>query len=193
MFEKKEKKENGTLDEELIRRFAKGDRIAFELIYDRYFKKLVWFATGFTRDGKIAEDVVQDVFIKLIEKPGIFDSDRKFSTWIYTVTGNRCKNIVRDSENRNRLMRENPFTDPVTGSEFQSNFDRRLLQQELSNAIDQLNEKEKSIYVLRFEEEHSIKQISEIISIPEGSVKSGIFHLLKKVAKHLKEFKYENK
>jgi RNA polymerase sigma-70 factor (ECF subfamily) len=153
----------------------------------------VWFATGFTKDAKMAEDVVQDVFIKLIEKPGIFDPARKFSTWIYTVTGNQCRNILRDGENRNRLLKENTKAEPIAGAEFQSNYDRRLLRYELSQAIDKLNEKEKAIYVLRFEEEYSIRQIAEIISIPEGSVKSGIFHLLKKVTEHLKEFKYENK
>ena len=57
--------------------------------------------------------------------------------------------------------------------------------------LTQLNEKEQRIFKLRFEQDLPIKEIAEILSIPEGSVKSGIYYLLKKMSHKLKEFRYE--
>lgn len=169
---------------------CKGDRAAFELLYDRYFDKLVWFARRFIDDVQKAEDAVQDVFIKIIENPGLFDEHKRFSTWVYTVTGNSCKNILRNEQNRQRILQENAGTgEPSTT--LQHSLDYKILKQRINAVYEELSEKEKNIYVLRFEHELSIKEIAKIINIPEGSVKSGIYYLLKKVAVHLKDFKYE--
>jgi RNA polymerase sigma-70 factor (ECF subfamily) len=168
---------------------CKGERRAFELLYDRYFDKLVWYARRFVEEQK-AEDIVQDIFIKIIETPEQFDGSRKFSTWVYTVTGNRCKNVLRDEENRNRILMENGSPDEIEPVINQT-IDYKLLKQRIYSLFEELNEKEKNIYVLRFEHEMSIKEIAQIINIPEGSVKSGIYYLLKKVAPYLKEFSYE--
>lgn len=168
---------------------CKGDREAFEILYDRYFNKLVWFAQRFIQNLHQAEDAVQEVFMKIIEQPEKFDGDKKFSNWVYTVTGNTCRNIIRDTQNRLRILDERNSHKP--GSvDMQHNLDYDLLQEKIRVAYRGLNEKEKNIFVLRFEQELSLKEISEIISIPEGSVKSGIYYLLKKFANHLKEFNH---
>lgn len=176
-------------DEQLMRDISKGNRMAFELLYDRYFDRLVWFARRFIEDVQAAEDAVQEVFIKIMESPEKFDEQRKFSTWAYTVTGNSCKNILRNEQNRARILQENiswPESELMTHS-----IDYKLLKQRIAASFKELNEKEKQIYVLRFEHELAIKEIAKIMTIPEGSVKSGIYYLLKKVAQQLKDFDYE--
>ncbi len=175
-------------DEELMMLVSKGNRNAFELLYERYFDKLVWFAGRFVNDKKKAEDAVQEVFVKIIEKPERFDKERRFSTWVYTVTGNECKNMNRNEQNRNKLLEENPDIINVIHS---GDLDLPFLQKCLRNAFKELNDKEKNIYVLRFEQELSIKEIAEIMNIPLGSVKSGIYYMLKKISHYLKDFKYE--
>jgi RNA polymerase sigma-70 factor (ECF subfamily) len=180
-------KNNGTSDEELMRLSGRGDKIAFELLYDRYYDKLVWFAGGFLRDTAMAEDAVQEVFMKIIEKPESFDRSRKFSTWIYTVTGNHCRNILRNDDNRRRIINENSHPHD-NHTEMQHSFDDRQLKERINAALKNMSEKEQNIYRLRFEEELSIREIAAIIMIPEGSVKSGIFHFLKKISIHLKDF-----
>lgn len=179
-------------DEHLMAEICEGNRLAFELLYDRYFQKLVWFARGFLADVQMAEDAVQEVFIQIMEKPEKFDRSRKFSTWVYTLTGNSCKNRLRNAQNRNRLLEENRYKLYPESVEIDFAEDQERVQEQIRNAFETLNEKEKNIFVLRFEQERSIKEIAELAQIPEGSVKSGIYYLLKKLGKQLKEIINEN-
>ena len=178
-------------DEKLMERISKAERIAFEVLYDRYFNKLVWFARGFVEDVQSAEDIVQEVFIKLIERPEQFDQSKTFSTWIYVVTSNKCKQGLRDQKNRLRILEENvlPYVDK--NSQLNESSDFKLLRERIQVIFAGLSEKEKNIYSLRFEQELGIKEISVIMDIPEGSVKSGIYYLLKKLSQQLKDFSHE--
>lgn len=174
-------------DAQLMADICKGDRNAFELLYDRYFNKLVWFAQGFLKDVQLAEDVVQEVFIRIMERPELFDQSRTFSTWAYTLTGNECKNRLRNAQNRSRIMEENHHVLYPQSAEMDFDPDLGYVQAQIRKAFEGLNDKEKNIYVLRFEQERSIKEIAELVQIPEGSVKSGIYYLLKKMGTQLKE------
>jgi RNA polymerase sigma-70 factor, ECF subfamily len=180
------KKDILTSDEELLKRSEAGDRLAFEYLYDRYFSKLVWFARGFLKDEESSKDVVQEVFIKLIEKRGLFDPGKKFSTWIYSVTANHCKNRLRNEQNRLRILQEQNRT--FNYEEPSTKHDQQLINKGIGEAVESLREKDQQIFRLRFEEEMSIKEIALVMSLPEGSIKSGIFHILKKISKQLKEY-----
>ena len=169
-----------------MQKLSQGDRAAFEHLYDRYFNRLIWFARRFVADVQTAEDLVQEVFLKVIERPELFSVDKRFSTWIYTVTGNLCRNHLRNTQNRDRLNRENLET-AVTNS-FHHQMDFVTLQGQMNRALGDLSEMEQKLFILRFEEDLIIKQIAERVQIPEGTVKSGLFHLLKKLSRHLKEF-----
>jgi RNA polymerase sigma-70 factor (ECF subfamily) len=171
-----------------MRLIRTGERNAFELLYDRYFDKLVWFARGFVNDTQKAEDIVQEVFVKIIEKPEQFDETKKFSTWVYTLTGTACRNQIRNEQTRFRLLEENPIPYYDQNVTAHHDTDQKILQQRIKTVYEGLNKKEKNIFTLRFEQEFSIREISEIAGIPEGSVKSGIYYMLKKFAHHLKDF-----
>lgn len=171
---------------------ARGNRVAFETLYDRYFDKLCVFAGNFLGSRSEAEDVVQEVFIRVIETPDSFDPTRKFSTWIYSVTLNRCRNRHRDLLNRESIaMSVHQEKQEEILAPGESAYDRQLIRRELEIIRGQLNEKEKQLYQLRFEEELSIKEIAGIMDIPEGSAKSGIYYMIKKIAAHLKKLEYE--
>jgi len=180
----------GVSDEQLMLMITAGNRDAFETLYDRYFDKLVWYAMGFVKNTGQAEDLVQDVFVTIIEKPAAFDVSRKFSTWVYTVTGNACKNSIRNDQNRLRILADAPIQQPIDHPGF--NLDSKFVRNDLEKCMKEMSEKEKQIYLLRFVEGLEIKEVSGVMGIPEGSVKSGIFYLLKKLAVHLKDYKYEN-
>ncbi|MGC4057605.1 MAG: sigma-70 family RNA polymerase sigma factor [Chitinophagaceae bacterium] len=175
-------------DEYLMALATQGRRSAFEVLYDRYFQKLTWYAYGMLRDVQRSEDLVQDVFCVIIDKPESFDPSKTFSTWIYTLVGNRCRNELRNVANRSALMKEQ-----VTGEVSEQpavNGDRQRLRQKIDLLLGTLTEKERQIYQLRFEQDLKVREIAAITGIPEGSVKSGIFYLLQKLSHHLKEFSY---
>lgn len=176
-------------DESLMKLAIKGESWAFEQLYDRYAPKLLKYVYRFTDEKSQAEDFIQETFLKLLEKPQAFDTERKFSTWIYTVAGNVCRNQLRNA-GRRKLLNEQILFETNQG-EMQSRIDVKQLKEKLQTAFNTLNQKEQEVFVLRFELELSMKEISEIVGIPEGSVKSCLFYLLKKLAPHLKEFRYE--
>ncbi len=169
----------------------KGNKIAFELLYERYFDKMVWYAYSFMQNTQSAEDIVQEVFIRIMQAPERFDVNRTFSTWVYHVTANLCKNRLRDEKLRNRALKENlPSAEHISvGMNHQA--DILYLQRLLKEKFESLSEKERNIFTLRFEQELPIKEISAIMDIPEGSVKSGIYYLLKKYANILNYYNYE--
>jgi RNA polymerase sigma-70 factor (ECF subfamily) len=179
-------KANFTCDEDLMQRSSTGDRLAFEALYDRYFSRLVWFARQYLKDRQKAEDVVQDVFIRIIQKPEAFDPARKFSTWVYTVTANACKNILRDELRRAELLQQQGAGRPVH-EEPEPGYDTAFYKKKMAALITTFTEKEKIIFSLRFEQELPVKEIAQIAGIPEGSVKSGIFYLLKKIGQRFKD------
>jgi RNA polymerase sigma-70 factor (ECF subfamily) len=187
----KQDSKNPTSDEELLERSALGDRQAFEHLYDRYWSKLVWFARGFLKDEEKAQDIIQDVFIKIIERPALFESGKRFSTWVYTVTANQCKNQIRNESNRSRIVGQ--IENEIRPGEPEINIDRKALRRRLDEAVITLNETEKRIYFLRFEQEAQVKEIASILGMPEGTVKSAIFYLLKKIAVQLKDYQDESR
>lgn len=175
-------------DEMLMQEVCIGQKYALAILYDRYFDKLVYFSFGIIKDQHLAEDIVQEVFIKLIEQPEQFNPSMRFSTWVFTLTANRSKNKLRNSQNRSLLIANHIKHETF---ELNSQLDLASLQLRLSQGIGLLNGKKKTIYKLRFEEEMSLKEISETTEIPIGSVKSGLFNLLKKLSKQLSNYIHE--
>ncbi len=168
-----------------MKELSHGNSEAFEVLYDRYFDKLTWFAQQFTSNLPVAEDLVQEVFMKIIENPNLFNSEQTFSTWVYTMVANKSKNYLRDTKNRQTLL-ENQHN-PI-GTHMHSTIDYQKLEHELQKAIKEMKDKDKTIYHLRFEQELPIKEIALITQIPEGTVKSSIFYLLQKLSQKLKDF-----
>jgi RNA polymerase sigma-70 factor, ECF subfamily len=177
-------------DEQLMQGIAAGNRNAFCLLYDRYFDKLCWYACGFVKDAAAAEDAVQECFMQLIEKPAEFDSSKRFSTWIYTLVANRCKNQLRNATNRQRLLAEQGNAG-VHSPNWHRQLDGQLVRAKVEKILEEATDKERSLYQLRFEQDLSIREIAEILQIPEGSVKSGLYYMLKKMNTPLMRLMYE--
>jgi len=143
------------------------------------------------QDRDKAEDFTQDLFTKLIEKPQLFDTTKKFGTWIFSIACNMCKNEYRRlavrkgtvNDESKALRAKDEGSENVVDYMDKKNFDQ-LLQVELGL----LDEKHRSVFILRFQEEMSIKEISEALSISEGTVKSRLFYTLKKLSDKLKVF-----
>ena len=178
-------------DEELVRYIVKGHEKAFDELYQRYARKLhAYFYRNLGKDNSLANDFLQELFLKVIEKGELFDPQKKFSVWIYAVAGNLCKNEYRRIQRHAvpGLPEELPnhlFTESGAADKHDSIVFGSLLQKEL----DKMEASHRECFLLRFQQELSIKEISEILECPEGTVKSRIFYTLKKLAESLKYFK----
>ncbi len=173
-------------------RIQNGDRNGFEELYERYHKRLFNFIFRFVNDREKAEDLLHDVFIKVMESHERFDVNRKFSTWIYTLAINLCRNEIRNQLNRKQLLSLISIPDTISSSYQIENIDKRNFKRELNKLINEMNDENKSILLLRFHEELSIPQISAIMGLAEGTVKSRLFYLLKKMAGQLSVYNPTN-
>jgi RNA polymerase sigma-70 factor, ECF subfamily len=164
---------------------AAGDRHALEALYERYYRRLCWYANSVLSDMDDAQDVVQDVFIRLINAPEKFDATRTFSSWVYAVTRNKCLNLIRDRNTRTRILREAvPIINDAHTTPDQPDPEHQRM--EVERVVEGLKDKDRAIFRMRFDEKKSIRQIADELGAPEGTVKSSIFYLLKKITRLLK-------
>ena len=182
-------------DEYLMAQAAKGNSRAFALIYDRYAGKMQWyFLRMLGKDADKARDFTQDLFVKLAEKPHLFDSGKKFSTWVYTVAHNMCKNEYRKLSVRHHVSGDDYGVErKVSGDhdkDLEMHVDKKTFEKMLEIELNLLDENHRTAFLLRYKEEMSIKEIAEIMATSEGTVKSRLFYTVKKLSEKLKAFVY---
>lgn len=173
---------------------AGGNTHAFDELYWRYSVKLLhYFRKMLHNDTEKAQDFLQDLFIKVLEKYDYYDQSRTFSTWLYTLATNMCRNEYRNTAIRNRLMEENGEMLYETDSDpFLGTIDLHIFNNHLKEELEKLDHTHRETFVLRFYEELSIKEISDILDCPEGTVKSRLFYTLKKLGGKMHAFNPAN-
>lgn len=178
-------------DEALMIAIRKGDQRAFNEIYERYSGPLLgYFIRMLWKDREKAEDFVHDIFAKIIKKPELFDPERKFKTWIYSVAKNMCKNEYKKQEVRKNTT--NGLDEFYAVSDENSNVFGEVqdvfFRAEFEESMNSLDEKHSEVFKLRHMDGLSIKEIAEVLEISDGTVKSRLFYATKYLAESLKEF-----
>jgi len=177
-------------DEDLMSLLANGGQSAFDELYKRYSKPMLnFFYRLLNRDRERAEDMLHDLFLKIIEKPEFYDSSKSFRAWFYTLAGNMVRNEYRSRQvcndyERNVTVQPEQLTD---GPEVA--LDRQLFERQLQLEIDRFDPEQNMLFQLRFVEEMPVRQIAEMMECPEGTVKSRLFHLIRLLAKKLSKYK----
>ncbi|MFI5204163.1 MAG: RNA polymerase sigma factor [Flavobacteriales bacterium] len=169
----------------------KNNHQAFGVLYDRYNKRLLHFMFKMlNNDDEKAQDLLQDLFLKIAERPHLFDTTKKFYTWVFTVAANMCRTTYRNKEmqstsnNESKVYHVSQHDDELIGR-----IDAGVFSTHLGRALDNLSYEHKETFVFRFQEDFSLKEIAEVMNCSEGTVKSRIFYTTKKLAEELKEFK----
>ena len=180
-------------DEKLILRFQEGDINAYNELVKRYKDRLLNFVFRYFNNREQAEDVVQETLIKLYTHASYYKNIAKFSTWIFTIAKNNALTELRKNK---RKQTDSLWTDDGKVIDINSNdqtLDRRV-QNEI--AVDQLNkfleeipENFRMAVVLRDFQELSYDEISKILEIPIGTIKSRINRGRIQLAEKMKHFK----
>tara|TARA_B100001996_G_scaffold371377_1_gene346669 strand:- start:1151 stop:1738 length:588 start_codon:yes stop_codon:yes gene_type:complete len=167
-------------DEQLIAQFQLGNEEAYIELVKRYRDRLINFVFQFLGDFEKAEDVVQDTMLKLYEKKHYYKEIAKFSTWLYTIARNLANTELRKQKRRKTTLLSNmskdekeyelPAVQPDTGSEIQNEY----VEKQIQTAIHALPEHFKTVIILRDIQELSYDDISSIVDVPIGTVKSRI-------------------
>ncbi len=173
-------------DFELVQEVRKGNRQAFTALMRRYQRRVYWTARRIVGSHEDADDVVQETFVKAYLGLGDFRGDSSFFTWLYRIAVNLSLNAtrkrqlmayIRQSEIVERLLpaREDP------SHELEAQETESLLRK----AIEQLPEKQRAVFVMRYYDQLSYEEISKILKTSVGGLKANYFHAVKKVRESL--------
>ncbi len=180
-------------DPELMLHLKKGETLAFDELYARYGKQLLgYFIRMLNYDKPKAQDALHDLFLKVIEKPELFDGSKNFRTWIYTIAYNICKNMYKHTEIVKEVIDElkqsNSYLDENFFSHSAAKIDAAVFKNALKAVLSELPAEKKTAFILRYQEERSIGEIAEIMNCEEGTVKSRIHYTLKIISEKLQLF-----
>jgi len=177
-------------DEQLMMLVGQHNQRAFEELYGRYGKLMFnYFLRMLWKDKEKARDFTQELFTKVFQKPHLYDPSRPFKTWLYSIAHNMCKNEYAKVEVRKEAQQTLKATvSNTTKPVAQKDMDRKTFMEKLTGVLSQLDEVKRQTFELRFVQELSIIEISEIMSVSEGTVKSRLFYLLKELNTKLKAF-----
>jgi RNA polymerase sigma-70 factor (ECF subfamily) len=189
-----------TTDEALIARFRRGDSAAFAALVRRHQRGLYNFALRQVRAADVAEDVVQDVFSRVVSSLGTFKEEARFSTWAYTIARNLCIDHIRKRSHRRHASLDAPADAsdaeaPALGERVASpgaGAERTAIGQQLgrhiSDAVDALPDDQREVFLLRQLGELSFKEIAEAVGVGENTVKSRMRYALERLQLALAEF-----
>ncbi len=170
------------------------DTSAFEELYERYSKRLLsYFFRELGGDEEKAQDFLQEVFLKIVEKPELFSTEKSFSAWIFVVAYNMCKNEyrrlgVRKIVDSNPDMEKLPQASENDYQQVERSLDQKKFYDALIEELEKLEEEQRSTFLLRYQQDLSIKEIGEILGCSEGTIKSRLYYTTKKLAARLKAF-----
>ncbi len=177
-------------DEELVK-MALNNQDSFLYLVERYEKKLLSYIiriSGFSKED--AEDVLQEVFIKVYVNLNSFDDDLKFSSWIYRITHNEVINNYRKKKVRPQSVMDldDEFLNNLASDlKTDGHIDQRYLKENVAKVIENLDPKYKEILVLRFWEDKDYSEISDILKKPMGTVATLISRAKKKFQEELEK------
>jgi RNA polymerase sigma-70 factor (ECF subfamily) len=180
-------------DEELMLYLGNGEVLAFDELYERYSKRLMtYFVRMLNFDRDLAEDALQDLFLKIAESPQKFDRSRSFKTWIFSVASNSCKNFYRHKQVLAQSNDEIRYLETKVNEnsflKLANNLDAKEFRKMLEEILDELPPEKKEAFILKYQEEKSIAEIAFIQNCPEGSVKSRLHYTLKILEERLQIF-----
>jgi RNA polymerase sigma-70 factor, ECF subfamily len=181
-------------DAELMLRVAGGDRRAFASLFDRHQRGVAQFAFRFVGDRARAEELTQDIFVKLYRNAGRYRPSAKFKTFLFRVAANHCLNEVRRREYRVMHVSEGPEQgEPLeTAAPEADRPDQALAGRELEStlgaALAALSERERTAFTLCRFEGMAYRDIAEVLQASEAAVKSLIHRATLAVTRKIQVF-----
>ena len=176
--------DTGSTDVQLIQRFQEGDSEVFNLLYRRYHDRIYGVICSMILNREDALDISQDVFLKAYQALGNFKRASQFYSWLYRIAINRCIDFMRRGA-KHRMISNDPVSDDVL---YRHEVTRHLSSPSkaveleefgmfLHQAVLQLTPKQREVFILRYKEELSLKEIALEMGRSIGTVKAHLFQV----------------
>jgi RNA polymerase sigma-70 factor (ECF subfamily) len=170
-------------DKELLMQFrepATKER-SFTLIIKKYQQKLYWHVRRMVVEHEDANDVLQNMFIKVWNGLENFREDSQLYTWLYRIATNECLTFLEQQKRRASVSLSDVETGLSNRLKADKHFDANKLEWKLQVAIQQLPEKQRVVFNLRYYDEMPYEKMSEILETSEGALKASYHHAVKKI------------
>jgi len=180
-------------EKELIFKAKQKDDESFRKIIEKYKSMVFNLSFSILRDYSLSEDVSQDVFITVYKKLKTFNFNSSFSTWLYRITLNKCKDYLRKRKKTTVSLNENINETGITYEEFlkgdKGDFLNKLKKEEINKILDEsislLDERYRIILTLKEIEGLSYKELSQVLSISMDNVKVMLYRARKSLKEKL--------
>ncbi len=168
-------------DNTLMTKVKEGDLTKLGLLFERYKKPLFGFFYGLNKEAELCEDLVQNVFLRILKYRYLFRGDGEFRTWMFHI----ARNVNHDHFRKNKWKHKESLddwenklgTDENRSTQFRQDDEMQLL----SMAMDRLSEDKREILLLSKFQEKKYKEIGEILGCTEGAVKVKVFRALQEL------------
>ena len=175
-----------TNDEQLlVECVQRGEMPAFQELVEKYKQKVYYMALDMTGNHYDAEDLSQEVFMKVFLSIKNFRGDSKLSSWLYRIAMNTCIDKTRRKRLKLVELDEKVVEKPSPGENPQSAMEARSTQMQIDQALQKLPPRQRCIFVMRHYNELMLREIAEILKISEGTVKAQLFRAIRKLQKDL--------
>jgi len=189
---------SGLTDAEVMLRVKAGDEPAFDYLVQKYRRPMVSFMYRMAHNAAAAEDLAQEVFLRVYRSRASYEASAKFTTWLYRIATNLAVNHARDTRHeRPENMASLDEPDEQTGTtmdvaDTSPNVEERLVRQERLKAIRQsvenLPERQRLAVLMHKYQQMDYKQIGEVLKLSESATKSLLFRAYETLRQQLKEF-----
>ncbi len=190
-------------DEDLMVRYAAGDVASFEVLLERHRTPVFNFVLRSCRRKDVAEELLQEIFLRVVKQAGGYKRKAKFTTWLYTIARNLCIDHARRMTHRQEKSLDEPAGGrsagdttgaplvslvPDKGSGPESLLADRQFAGALYEALDELPEEQREVFLMRERQNLKFREIAQIVGVPENTVKSRMRYALEYLRERLQEF-----
>ena len=175
-------------DRDLLQQFRQPEtkEKAFTAIIKKYQENLYWHIRRMVVDHEDANDVLQNMFIKVWNALENFREDSQLYTWLYRIATNESLTFLEQQKKKSTVSLSDVETGLSNKVVADKNFDANRLEWKLQLAIQQLPEKQKVVFNLRYYDEMPYEEMSRVLDTSEGALKASYHHAVKKIEEFIK-------
>jgi RNA polymerase sigma factor (sigma-70 family) len=170
-------------DAEILSQFQdeKTRNAAFNLLLNKYQQKIYWHVRRMVIDHDDADDLVQDVFIKVWKNLAGFRNDSQLYTWMYRIASNECITFLNKKKQRNNISIEDEAYNLADTLADSSYFNGDAAQKKLQNAILTLPEKQRLVFNMKYYDDMKYEEMSQVLGTSVGALKASFHLAVKKI------------
>ncbi|MBI2336772.1 MAG: sigma-70 family RNA polymerase sigma factor [Deltaproteobacteria bacterium] len=190
-------------DEKLIKGYLKGEMDCFRVIYDRYQQRVFFITRRYFNDGNKAEEVFQEIFLKVIQKLSGYQNTGSFRAWLFKLCRNHCIDVIRSQARKKEVNESNLHSNhdsednagvldelaTVEATMENHTYDQQLAKK-LDLALTSLPEEQKEVFLLKERGGLTFEEIAEMIQVSVNTAKSRMRYALKSLRRSLKSKSY---